>query len=95
MDDDSSINDSEERFDANDLKTNADLVEVLARVDERTRRTNNMLERVIENRINPLEQEVGVINRRSRLNQIILSAISTLLGIIFAWWLGIAGAAPL
>lgn len=79
------------RFDAHDLKSGTDLIEVLARVDERTRQTNEMLERLIEQRINPLEDDVARLERRSRLNQVVLSAITTLLGIIFAWGLGVAG----
>lgn len=64
---------------------------VLARVDERTKRTNEILERVIEQRINPLEDQVETVDNRSRRNMVMLSAMITALTIIFSafmtWYL--------
>lgn len=58
---------------------------VLARVDERTKHTNEILERVIEKRIDPLEQQVKTVDNRSRRNALALSAITTAITIIGAW----------
>jgi hypothetical protein len=58
---------------------------VLARVDERTKKTNEMLERILEQRIEPLEEEVKAVDNRSRRNELILSAIVTTTTIVGAW----------
>jgi len=58
---------------------------VLARVDERTKKTNEILERVIEHRIDPLEDQVDTVDNRSRRNEVILSAMLTSITIIGAW----------
>jgi len=58
---------------------------VLARVDERTKKTNQMLERILEQRVEPLENQVEAVDNRSRRNEIILSAIVTAGTFIGVW----------
>lgn len=58
---------------------------VLARVDERTKKTNEILERIIKQRIDPLEEQVDNVDNRSRRNEIVLSAIITAITIVGAW----------
>jgi len=79
------MTDSEE--DSNFEYENPDAV--LARVDERTKRTNEILERVIENRIDPLEKQVDKIDNRSRRNAIIVSAITSAIAVVGAWSLNL------
>lgn len=68
-----------------DVGESTETAAVLARVDERTKRTNEILERIIEQRIEPLEDDVRAINNRSRRNEIILSAMMTTITIVGAW----------
>lgn len=67
------------------LNQETETAAVLARVDERTKRTNEILERVIENRVAPLESQVEKVDNRSRRNMLILSAILTATLAIGTW----------
>jgi len=62
---------------------------VLARVDERTKKTNQMLERILEQRVEPLEGQVEAVDNRSRRNEIILSAIVTTATFVGVWALNL------
>jgi hypothetical protein len=80
----------EDEMDVEDLsESNAsEILAIIARIDERTKNTNEMLEQVIEQRIEPLEKQVENADNRSRRNQVILSAFVTGTSIVFAWMLG-------
>ena len=80
----------EDQMDVEDLsESNAsEILAIIARIDERTKNTNEMLEQVIEQRIEPLEKQVENADRRSRRNQVILSAFVSGVTILFAWTLG-------
>lgn len=80
----------QDEMDVEDLsESNAsEILAIIARIDERTKNTNEMLEQVIEQRIEPLEKQAEDADRRSRRNQIILSAFVSGTTILFAWVLG-------
>lgn len=80
----------QDEMDVEDLSGNnaSEILAIIARIDERTKNTNEMLEQVIKQRIEPLEQQAENADRRSRRNQIILSAFVSAASILFAWMLG-------
>ena len=65
-----------------------DTAVILARIDERTKQTNEILERTIAERIEPLETQAEKNDRRSRRNEMILGGVTTASVIIFTWSLG-------
>lgn len=62
---------------------------VLARLDERTQRTNELVERLLDERVAPLEEQVERLDNRTRRNQLIISAAVTLFTIVGTWALGL------
>jgi hypothetical protein len=59
-----------------------DLNSQLARTDERTQQNSSEVKNLRENRVSPLENEVGSVADRSRRNSIILGAGLTVLTIM-------------
>jgi len=59
-----------------------DLNSQLARTDERTQQNSSEVKNLRENRVSPLENEVGTVANRSRRNSIILGAGVTVLTIM-------------
>jgi len=54
----------------------------LARTDERTKQNSSEVKTLREDRVSPLETEVGQVSNRSRRNSIILGAGLTILTIL-------------
>lgn len=59
-----------------------DLNAQLARTDERTKQNSSEVKTLRENRVSPLENELGTVSNRSRRNSIILGASMTVLTIL-------------
>lgn len=61
----------------------------LARIDERTRNTQEEITRLREKRVIPVEKQAELNKNRGKRNGLILSAGLTTVTIVFSWALGV------